>query len=726
MKQPVKARILRHAHLRVYLALALILTIGIYVRLENLPQWKKSNEIFFFNDEPLLTNLDGYYYLRLARDLATNTYEPLDELRTYPETPPRPNPPPLLSVLTAGLHKLTDFSLQWVAVLLPAFLGTLLAIPIYILCRQMQGSHFMGITASLASVLSVQYVYRTSCGYYDTDCLNLVFPVAAVCCFVQFAAKQGRQKYLYAAAGLLIYALFLWWWDTAPEAVTFLCLAPMIVALALSYRPPRKEALAFFLLLTLSLIAIFLACRLNLSEAGQRLSDAISTGLNMQVGLFPAAGSGIRELKVFGLNKYIDWTTGSVVTFVLSLLGFLWFLYKQRIRSLYLLPILFFASFIFFAVGRWVIFLAPVIAIGLGFAADTAWILLRRYNLKLPIVVVPVVVLLLLWPTFKNATFGVIHPLYKDRLPVISQVIQKTSDDSVIWTTWPLGYPLMFHSQRRVISDGKFMEGERLFYNYLPLVATDLRFSANFMRFYARHGMAGIREVYRAVGNEPPAGMELIKEVLSAGPEKARELLQAKLESSELRSTTDLKSIAQWQQFFFPPESRPIYLALHTRMTKWLGWFESGSWDLRKLQGVNPVLISYYDARVENGKIRTRGGLQLDREKGGTISISSVGGREYQRPLFRMGIYDGREKETVIYKKGKGLVFELFTPTRFAAFMDWDMAESVFNQLFIRHMGAPYFRPIATRTPSYSIWQVLADASDSGNVPTSPDTGRNQ
>jgi len=42
--------------------------------------------------------------------------------------------------------------------------------------------------------------------------------------------------------------------------------------------------------------------------------------------------------------------------------------------------------------------------------------------------------------------------------------------------------------------------------------------------------------------------------------------------------------------------------------------------------------------------------------------------------------------------------------------MDEYISGSVFNKLFLRHTFNPkYFRPVATNTPSYQLWEVLGD-----------------
>ncbi len=71
-----------------------------------------------------------------------------------------------------------------------------------------------------------------------------------------------------------------------------------------------------------------------------------------------------------------------------------------------------------------------------------------------------------------------------------------------------------------------------------------------------------------------------------------------------------------------------------------------------------------------------------------------------------------REKQRVLtksYQRDRGLHFEM-CPSRFGALMDTHISESVFNKLFLRHTFNPkYFRPVATKSPSYQLWEVLGD-----------------
>ncbi|MCD6213559.1 MAG: hypothetical protein J7J46_01115, partial [Candidatus Desulfofervidus sp.] len=108
----------------------LVVTLALGLRFKDGSQWQKYKIFFFYQNHPNLLGLDSYYYLRLAKELKTNTYKPIDEKRRVPESPIRPTPPPLISVLTVYLSYL--FSMPWVAFFLSSLLSCLIIIPYFL------------------------------------------------------------------------------------------------------------------------------------------------------------------------------------------------------------------------------------------------------------------------------------------------------------------------------------------------------------------------------------------------------------------------------------------------------------------------------------------------------------------------------------------------------------------------------------------------------------------
>ena len=227
------------------LAVACIFALGVFSRLEDISEWRKIESRTFYDNKPIHTTFDAWFYLSLAQDLIDDTYTQPDEKRGVPQSPPRPKPAPLISVLAAAIVNATSYSLCWVGAVLPAVLGPLLVIPLYMLGR-FYGGVVCGLLASLVSVLYPFFISRSNFGRFDTDCLILTFSLGAVCLFMRFALNRTRLRYIYFCAGLLLSGLFLWWWDQAPAAVYALTGLPLLVALAFFYRPSRKEGLIFY------------------------------------------------------------------------------------------------------------------------------------------------------------------------------------------------------------------------------------------------------------------------------------------------------------------------------------------------------------------------------------------------------------------------------------------------------------------------------------------------
>ena len=107
---------------------------GFYIRFDNLNHWLDNKSQYFTSTGlPVALGVDSYYYLDIAEDLLKGKISKFDDQRHYPSGSTKPNAVPLLSVLIALIAFVSSKPLEWVAVLLPPFLGILLAIPAYCL-----------------------------------------------------------------------------------------------------------------------------------------------------------------------------------------------------------------------------------------------------------------------------------------------------------------------------------------------------------------------------------------------------------------------------------------------------------------------------------------------------------------------------------------------------------------------------------------------------------------
>ncbi len=691
------------------LFIALILLSAFIVRMEDLRDWNTHPARALYKGQPLLTTFDGYYYLTLARDLAEGAYRPIDEKRAVPDCPPRPQPPPLLSSIAYALHQVTGATFNWIGAVAPAVLGLALFLPVYGIGR-FYGGPLMGCVAGLFALMSFYYVYRSSLGWFDTDCMNVTFAMEAVFFAIMFGEARDRKRYLWFLGAILNYIFFLWWWDQTPQVATVIALLPMAGAIALFYRPERREGVIF-----LGAIAVAALCLLLLKGMElpiRSVQDIVTTYkyISKEVsGAFPNIGVSISEQAIPSMREIIAKTTDSIFAFVTGVIGVLFLFYRTRKKALYLAVPILLSGLSFFFAKRFLIFLAPILALGIGcIVAETFRFMKGPFkNDILRWVVVALLVIFLVYPSAEKDMAKTFWP--KEPPFLVNGMVQasmKTPANSVIWAWWDHGYPMIYWSRRATINDGQVHGGERTVFNGIPYTTKNERLAANLMNFFVCRGISrGTHLVYRAFGNDTAKGFRFIKEVLGAGPVNAERMIA----SAGLKSQKGLVTVEDWLRFFFPKQRRPVYLFTDWRLTVtsyWWYWF--GSWDPELHKGVHPTYVPFYNTRVGQGVITAVQSNGLPLKVDMTKGIAFIGRKAVPLKAVYIRYKDRLEKKT--YPSAMGYHFEAFEGG-YSALMSDDIAESVFNQLFLRHrFNSKYFAPVELKTPLFQIWRVKADS----------------
>ena len=170
--------------------------------------------------------------------------------------------------------------------------------------------------------------------------------------------------------------------------------------------------------------------------------------------------------------------------------------------------------------------------------------------------------------------------------------------------------------------------------------------------------------------------MQLIKNVLSAGPAEGRSIIeQAQLKPSEKHATT-----YDWLTFFFPSDRRPVYLfvdSLLPKITYWWYWF--GTWDVTRRDGDHPFYSSYSNVKISGNHVTAGAGLDLNMDTG---ELQIDGRRTAVAAVAIRDLNNLRENK---FYNGSRYRFEMFEQGRFGALMENGISESVFNKLYIRH-----------------------------------------
>jgi len=684
----------------------LVLTAGILLRVHHYDTWQNNRHIFFFENEPLLQNVDGYYYLRLARDLRDGKYRPIDELRTAPEHPPRPYPPPLLSVLTALFSTMTSLSLDWSAVILPVPLSLSLVLPVLVLCRQLQIPALPSLTAAAMAITSQLYTTRTSLGAYDTDSLIVCFSLCASSLALGFGLHQTNVRYLYLLGAILNAGFFAWWWDQAPEAVALICLMPLLISAALYYRPQRREGFLAGMSIIGTLLIFLLAFPEAVNEAQRSIREVLVHGIKGATEHFPNVSDDIAELGDVNWNTLINLTTGSSITFLLCLLGLLWLVwaYPGRTTVALTVPVMLALSTFLFG-NRALIFWGPPLGLGLAFLVSVLYKLFGNRWPKLgAAAATSVAVVAIASNITTEMSKGPSAPAVVHLMKSVPIIRERTPRNATIWTSWTKGYPIMYFTGRRVVADGQFMDGERNMYINLPLASSDTNLARNFIHFYMARGTGGLNRIYKLFGSLG-LGLHWVKRELGRHPEKAaRALLELSL---AVGHDSICSSIETCREFLFPAHNEPVYLLLNNYMFAGK-WFWYGTWDVKDGEGKASAIMPLSRIKRKDDRLILNKNLTFDVNEGGKLKLSTSQGYVFRQNVRQLATYTGKNLEIRGYGHPEGFHIEWIPHNGFGAIMTQNVAESLFNQLFIRHTSNPkHFRHAAVRSPDFSLWEVV-------------------
>jgi len=683
------------------LAVACIIALGIFCRLEDLSQWKKIESRTFYDNKPIHTTFDAWFYLSLAQDIVDDTYTQPDERRGVPQSPPRPEPVPLISVLAAAIVKTTSFSMCWVGAVLPAVFGPLLVIPLYMIGR-FYGGVVCGLLSSLMSVLYPFFIIRSNVGRFDTDCLILTFALGAVYLFLRFGISRNRLRYIYLCAGFLVSALFLWWWDQAQAAVYALTGLPLLLALVFYYRPKFREGLIFYCILIFGGIAaiMYFDPDLPFRIAGRLWREFLYITKD-QSGNFPNVGKTISEQFTPDIQQIIKSTTTNTAAFLFAVCGFVLLLWRRRSHAPLLLPFIIMSYLALTTANRFILFMIPLIALGTGYAFSVIWQGLRKIQ-PLNTLICMALAALLCIPLFTLNARSIRQPKEPGFMVKAMHLIrEKTPKDAVIWAWWDHGYALTYYARRATINDGSIHAGELTVLNALPYTTDSFRLAANFMQFYVARGLSGIHRINGQFDDNPEQGLQFIKTVLEAGPETARNII----EEAGLKPDAGCTATDDWLRFFFPGKKRPLYLVcdnLLNRTAHWWYWF--GTWDIDKKDGTHPKFKAFKQVSVDRETIKGSRNLVIDRAAGSFID------KNRRLPLARIVHHSRTGSRTLNNYWRPGLNFEFNSKFRNGAIMDADIAESVFSRLFIRlSPDRTYFKPVINSPPYFQLWKVVGD-----------------
>lgn len=468
-------------------------------------------DYYAFEGRRILTTNDAYYYAAAARDLAGGHI--LDSLQPQAVLG-------LVAALSAALYFILPLDFDALFFLMPVFLSSLLALPVFFFAKSLT-NRYVGFFAAALCPLCAGFLNRTLGGYYDTDMLILFFPLCGLYFLFRLLGRFSLRDSAFAA---LFFLLSLLWHRASATSLLFLAL--IIALFFVFFKDLRNHALyealgvlivaisdiwlplqivlifamfhfmvprpLFFAPLTAKIVrrirhkSAFMLCfgfavfaAANAEQIGSRISTYVfGETIAPQAIHLKATANAIEELQTTTVATLASATVGDDVVFWAGLFGALLLFFREP-RTLILLPF-FILSLASLKMGhRFTLFGAPIISIGFFYLLFVALGGLRfaikdvrflRGVRAILLLFVGGFVLISSHYRAKNAFLAPVVQGYEIAgLESIAKASKSRDDVAVSW--WDFGYLVSYFANARSIASGGELDGSSHFISSFILAA---------------------------------------------------------------------------------------------------------------------------------------------------------------------------------------------------------------------------------------------------------------
>ena len=516
---------------RISLAILLVFIFSVSIRYIWVDQFKDTAS-FQWLDQLMINTNDGYYFAEGARDILAGEHQELDSSPIHDPA----------SQITALFAMLLPFTFETIILWLPAFLGSLLVVPL-ILIGQSLRQPLMGVIGAMLGSITWSYYNRTMTGYYDTDMLAIVLPMFMLWAIISnmmyrenrflltapiftilylFWYPQGTSLSLATVGILVIYTLIFHRRDIFNYKLLTLLFIAMI---------PMDIYIKFIAIFTLFGILFYFENREHLEDGkrdngkGEEViilkENKVKRYINIDkyiVGIFLISGtallfSGAFDSIIYQLTGYvfrtdsaviegstlhfynvvqtvreasaIPWSTfvnrisGHEITFWLSSLGVILMMIRYRVM-LIAIPMVA-LGFLAYKNGlRFTVYAVPIYALGFGYLLTITIKTISPNFVKYGIAVV--LTALALYPNYKHIEeYRVPVVFNSNEVATLDQLkyIAKREDYVLAW--WDYGYPIRYYSDVKTLVDGGQHSGNINFFPSYSLMRKPVE-SANMAR----------------------------------------------------------------------------------------------------------------------------------------------------------------------------------------------------------------------------------------------------
>lgn len=452
-----------------------------------------------------------------------------------------------------------DISLFTFLFYLPLFFVTIFIIFLYLFCFAHWGN-LSAIVSCLYVGLAPVFLFRSSAGWFDTDTLNLLLPLAIVWAYLsayKYASLKSRFFWICLAAFLSGIFCFTWgnWWFI----LLVIILYETFSLLNFSSSKSHISTLAYFLILGFFWIIVFSGVA-PITNLFNQIKGAFLLNNPINEFIWPNVFSTVAELKKPAYEDIID-CIGGVPLFISGLACLLLLLYrhlrKQKCTVFerefrLLLSVWFFAmSFACLKGLRFAMFIVIPLGVSLG------WILNEAYEyfekIKKPAAAIILAIAFLLFSESLNSAFKKatqIFPLMDDAYyKVLTAIDKQTPQNAIINSWWDFGDWFKVVAKRRVIFDGQSQNVPQSYWMARVFLTDSEQEAINILRMLNNGGNSAFEIINKQL-KDPYKSVLLLKKTLALDPRKIETALNESLPKQTAEEVAKLISAKPQGAYF--------------------------------------------------------------------------------------------------------------------------------------------------------------------------------
>lgn len=431
---------------------------------------------FIWHDELMINTNDGYYFASAVQNILFGTHT------DNPQIPIAIKSYPGVIYATVLFTKILPVSLETVILYMPAFISSLVVIPIILIAR-LFNMQFFGFLSALLGAIAWSYYNRTMVGYYDSDMFSVLFQMVVLYAFIAllvehkfsniifaflaisiypFFYPQGMSL-IYAMYGIyILYVLYSYRNDSASYisiAVIAIALMPIglffkVVLGGIFLGIQKTNRLKFQYIVILSFLT-FLLFMFNAN-----VFDLILNKLNIYTsrgtedhGLeFYQVIQTVREAGKIPFSVMANRISGSSIGVIAALIGYLLLVIRYR-QFLIALPLIAIGIFSLWGGLRFTVYAVGIAAMG---STYLFYVLAQPVsNKKLRYAIIIILTSIMLAPNIIHViNYKVPTVFSKPEVASLDKLSKIGSDKDYVITWWDYGYPMWFYSNKNTLIDG--------------------------------------------------------------------------------------------------------------------------------------------------------------------------------------------------------------------------------------------------------------------------------